>query len=61
MTYVVLNGFTVLLKFVSRGKIVPADYDQREYWTCKFYPVIAISPTMVAFSKVTGMASLRLS
>lgn len=35
LTYVVLNGFTMLVKAVTRGKIVPADYDQREYWTCK--------------------------
>lgn len=35
LTYAVLNGFTMLVKVVTRGKIVPADYDQREYWTCK--------------------------
>ena len=36
MTYVVLNGFTTIVEFVSGGRIMPADYDSREFWTCKF-------------------------
>ena len=35
MTYAVLNGMTYLTKLVSRGRIVPADEDEREYWTWK--------------------------
>jgi len=36
MTYTVLNGFTAIIKFISGGRIMPADYDSREFWTCKF-------------------------
>lgn len=36
MTYVVLNGFTAMVKFASGNRIVPADYDAREFWTCQF-------------------------
>ncbi|RMZ91307.1 hypothetical protein DV736_g1468, partial [Chaetothyriales sp. CBS 134916] len=35
MTYVVLNGVAGLLKFASRGRVIPADYDDKEHWSCK--------------------------
>ncbi|RMZ80874.1 hypothetical protein DV737_g2755, partial [Chaetothyriales sp. CBS 132003] len=35
MAYVVLNGAAELLKFASRGRIVPADFDDKEHWSCK--------------------------
>lgn len=38
MTYVVLNGVTGLVKLVTRGKLVPADYEEREFWTCMIPP-----------------------
>lgn len=35
MTYAVLNGATALVKLATKGNLTPADYEQREYWTCK--------------------------
>ncbi|KAF2097114.1 xanthine/uracil permease family protein-like protein [Rhizodiscina lignyota] len=35
MTYIILNGLTYLVKLVTRGHIVPDDYDNKEYWTYK--------------------------
>lgn len=43
MTYVVLNGVTGLVKLATRGKLIPADYEQREYWTCMTPPCLAPS------------------
>jgi hypothetical protein len=35
MTYVTLNTVTYILKLISFGRVVPADEDLKEYWTCK--------------------------
>jgi AGZA family xanthine/uracil permease-like MFS transporter len=35
MVYTALNGMIYLTKLISRGRIVPDDEDQREYWTIK--------------------------
>lgn len=35
MTYVALNSLLYLTKLLTRGRIVPADEDHREYWTWK--------------------------
>ena len=39
MTYVVLNGLTYIIKLISFGRVIPADEDLKEYWSCKFKPV----------------------
>lgn len=46
MTYVVLNGVTGLVKLATRGKLIPADYEEREYWTCETLP-----PLLLKFSR----------
>ena len=35
MTYVALNGLVYLTKIISFNRIVPDDYDNKEYWTFK--------------------------
>lgn len=35
MTYVALNSLLYLTKLLTRGHVVPADEDYREYWTVK--------------------------
>jgi hypothetical protein len=35
MSYVVVNGMIYLTKVISRGYIVPADEEHREFWTYK--------------------------
>jgi AGZA family xanthine/uracil permease-like MFS transporter len=36
MCYAIINGTTWFVGFVTRGKILPPDYDNKEYWSCKF-------------------------
>jgi AGZA family xanthine/uracil permease-like MFS transporter len=36
MTYTIINSVTWAIGFVSRGKILPPEYDNKEYWSCKF-------------------------
>jgi adenine/guanine/hypoxanthine permease len=38
MTYATLNGMVYVTKLVSRGRIVPDDEDDREYWTSELRP-----------------------
>jgi AGZA family xanthine/uracil permease-like MFS transporter len=33
MCYTIINGVTWAVGFVSRGKILPPDYDNKEYWS----------------------------
>lgn len=33
--YTALNGAIGLVKIVSRGRLVPHDYDQKEYWSIR--------------------------
>ena len=35
MSYAILNSVTWAIGFVSRGRILPPDYDDKEYWSCK--------------------------
>jgi adenine/guanine/hypoxanthine permease len=35
MTYAIVNTTVYVLSLVSRGRIEPSDYDNREYWTIK--------------------------
>jgi AGZA family xanthine/uracil permease-like MFS transporter len=35
MTYTIINGTTWALATVSRGKWLPPDYDNKEYWSCR--------------------------
>lgn len=44
MTYVVLNGVTSLLKLATGGRLLPADYEEREFWTCEIpLPAFALT------------------
>jgi hypothetical protein len=36
LTYIILNTATWLTRVVSRGSLVTADEDEKEYWTIKF-------------------------
>lgn len=33
--YAGLNSLIWLVMFLSRGRVLPSDYDEKEYWTCK--------------------------
>ena len=35
MSYAILNSVTWAIGFISRGRILPPDYDDKEYWSCK--------------------------
>jgi AGZA family xanthine/uracil permease-like MFS transporter len=35
MCYAIINTFTWALGAVSRGRLLPPDYDDKEYWSCK--------------------------
>lgn len=35
LAYASLNGLVYITKVISRGRIIPEDEDQREYWTIK--------------------------
>src|SRR5271155_1401386 len=37
MVYTTLNGLTYIIKLISFGRIIPADEDLKEYWTCMFH------------------------
>lgn len=51
MTYVVLNGVTGLVKLATRGRLIPADYEQREYWTCETHHFPYPIPELVRLGK----------
>ena len=35
MCYAIINSVTWFVGFVSRGRLLPPDYDNKEYWSCK--------------------------
>jgi AGZA family xanthine/uracil permease-like MFS transporter len=35
MCYAIINTTTWALATISRGKILPPDYDNKEYWSCR--------------------------
>jgi AGZA family xanthine/uracil permease-like MFS transporter len=35
MCYTTINTTTWFIGLVSRGRILPPDYDDKEYWSCK--------------------------
>jgi AGZA family xanthine/uracil permease-like MFS transporter len=35
MCYAIINTFTWALGAISRGRLLPPDYDNKEYWSCK--------------------------
>jgi AGZA family xanthine/uracil permease-like MFS transporter len=36
MSYTIINTSIWAIGFVSRGKLLPPDYDNKEYWSCKY-------------------------
>jgi len=42
MCYTIINSFTWALGKVSRGKLLPPDYDNKEYWSCKYRVVVEL-------------------
>ena len=38
MCYAIINTVTWALGAVSRGRLLPPDYDDKEYWSCKLSP-----------------------
>jgi AGZA family xanthine/uracil permease-like MFS transporter len=45
MVYTALNGPIYLTKLITRGRIVPDDEDDREYWTRKLLTSIIHTST----------------
>ena len=37
MTYILLNTLTYIVRVATAGHIVPDDFDDKEYWTCKYH------------------------
>lgn len=35
MCYAIINSFTWMLATVTRGRLTPPDYENKEYWSCK--------------------------
>jgi AGZA family xanthine/uracil permease-like MFS transporter len=38
MCYAIINTVTWALATISRGRLLPPDYDNKEYWSCEFSP-----------------------
>lgn len=36
MCYAIINSFTWALALISNNRIIPPDYDNKEYWSCKW-------------------------
>jgi AGZA family xanthine/uracil permease-like MFS transporter len=43
MTYTALNGLIYITKLVTRGRVVPSDEDNREYWTSKCHGFLNVN------------------
>jgi hypothetical protein len=55
MTYVAINLLTFIIKLVSFGRIVPADEDLKEYWTCKSHNIqhyLFVSPVLMPYFSI---------
>jgi AGZA family xanthine/uracil permease-like MFS transporter len=43
MCYTIINSTTWFIGFISRGSIFPPDYDDKEYWSCKYLSLRCLS------------------
>jgi AGZA family xanthine/uracil permease-like MFS transporter len=53
MCYAIINTTTWALATISRGKLLPPDYDNKEYWSCKFYHKSRICESMLTIHQST--------
>jgi hypothetical protein len=37
MCFAIINTFTWALGAISGGRLLPPDYDNKEYWSCKSF------------------------
>lgn len=37
MCYAIINSTTWIVSTITRGKVIPPDYEDKEYWSCKSY------------------------